>query len=380
MELPVTVQNQLEELKNSLKLNKQDVQKLRKLAEEQYSKSCVVPGEAVGVVAAQSIGEPGTQLTLRTKWLAGAREMTVTQGLPRLIEIFDARKVPTTPAMSIAVKSSYAGSETAVEHVSLKILEVTLEDVIKEMNVDLMRMRVEVTLDPEKVKHYGLKEKQVQNAVADALKTAKITTGDMIINIKPKEEEMDIRKLYKFKVKLKGIHISGLAGIKQVLPIKYGDIWIIKTAGSNLKEALLMKEVDIENTTTNDIFEIFSVLGVEAARNAIVEETLSVLKNQAIEVDPRHIMLVADVMTSAGNISGIGRYGVSGQKASVLARASFEVPLRHLFNAAMFGELDELNSVVENVMVNQPIPVGTGLVSLRVERKEEKKEEKKKGG
>ncbi|MCK4714288.1 MAG: DNA-directed RNA polymerase subunit A'', partial [Candidatus Aenigmarchaeota archaeon] len=80
------------------------------------------------------------------------------------------------------------------------------------------------------------------------------------------------------------------------------------------------------------------------------------------------IMLVADTMTLDGGIRGITRYGISGDKASVLARASFEVPLKHLFNAAVHNEVDNLSSVIENVMINQPIPIGTGLLKLVVKR------------
>lgn len=381
-DLPKSVQDQISELKESLKLNKQQTEKLIEVARVQYEKSRIVPGEAVGVVAAQSLGEPGTQLTLRTKWLAGAREMTVTQGLPRLIEIFDARKEPSTPAMTVFLKPSYAKSEKAVREIAMKILDITLGDVAKELNVDLLRMRIEVELDPAKLKYFSVKEKQVYDMVSDAFKTSKITIGSYKINIKPKgEEESGIRQLYKLKVKLKDTHVSGIKSIVQVLPDKKGDDWLIKTAGSNMKEILKLDEVDIENTTTNDVFEIFFVLGIEAARNAIIDETMNVLKNQGIDVNIRHIMLIADMMTNDGVIKGVGRYGLSGEKTSVLAKASFEVPMKHLFNAALHGEVDDLSSVVENVMLNQPIPVGTGVVNLTVPKpEEEKKEGKKKGG
>ncbi len=372
MIFPQSVDEQLKELKETLKLNKAQVEKLRKIAEKQYEKSLIDPGEAVGVVAAQSIGEPGTQLTLRTKWLAGAMEMTVTQGLPRMIEIFDAKREPSTPSMIVYLKPSYATSEKKVEDIAFKILEIKLDDVIKSIDVDLLRMRVEVELNPEILRKYHLTEKKIQKIISEEFKGYKITTGSYKINIKPKGEDVDIKQIYKLKVKLKGIHVGGIDGIKQVLPMKQGDRWIIKTAGSNLKDILRLPEVDIENTTTNNIFEVLSVFGVEAAREVIIEETLNVLNNQGIEVDPRHIMLVSDVMTYEGTIKGIGRYGVSGGKASVLARASFEVPLKHLFHAAVSAEVDNLTSVVENVMINQPIPVGTGIVNLKVKKEEEK--------
>lgn len=365
--IPQSVEDQLKELKEKFKLKKEQVEKLRKIAEKQYERSLAEPGEAVGVVAAQSIGEPGTQLTLRTKWFAGATEMSITQGLPRLIEIFDARREPTTPTMTIFLKPSYATSEKKVEEIAVKILEVNLEDLIKNIEIDLAKMRVEIELDQKKLKKFKVKERTVKEKIAEAFKTVKITTGAYKVNVKPKDE-IDIKKLYRLKVRLKGTHISGIKGIKQVLPIKHGNSWIIKTAGSNLKEVLKLPEVDIENTVTNDIFEIYSIFGIEAARSMIIEEVTNVLKNQGIEVDVRHIMLVADVMTNDGTIKGIGRYGVSGKKASVLARASFEVPLKHLFNAAVSGEIDNLKSVVENVMINQPVPIGTGMVNLNVKR------------
>ncbi len=372
MKLTDSMEEQLSEIKKEFKLNKKETEKLRKIAESQYKKSLVEPGEAVGVIAAQSIGEPGTQLTMRTKWLGGAAEMTVTQGLPRIIEILDARKNPKTPSMSIAIKSSYATSKESVEKIALKILEIKLEDVIKETNVDLSRMRVEVELDEDKVKKLNLNEKDIQEVIYKIYnKKNKMTTGAYKINIKPKEEN-GIKELYKLKVKLKETKISGVKDIIQVLPVKYGDNWFIKTAGSNLKKILSMKEVDLENTVTNDIHETNKVLGIEAARNLIIEETQKVLVNQGIEVDLRHIMLVADTMTSNGTIRGINRYGLSGGKSSILARASFEVPLKHLFNAATSAEVDELKSVVENVIINQPVPIGTGMVNLKVENKKTK--------
>jgi len=117
-------------------------------------------------------------------------------------------------------------------------------------------------------------------------------------------------------------------------------------------------------TTSNDIYEIYGVLGIEAARQAIINEACKVIGAQGLNIDLRHIMLVTDTMCMAGDVKGITRYGIVSEKASVLARASFETPLRHLINAALIGEEDKLSSVVENVMVNQPVPLGTGLPGL----------------
>ena len=158
--------------------------------------------------------------------------------------------------------------------------------------------------------------------------------------------------------------MKGIKGVTQILPVKRQDEFIIITAGSNLKKLFELDFVDTQRTTTNDIHEITEVLGVEAARQAIMDEVFKVIETQGLNVDIRHIMLVSDTMTTGGQIKGITRYGVVSEKTSVLARASFETPIKHIINAALRGEVDYLNSVVENVMLNQAVPVGTGLPGL----------------
>jgi DNA-directed RNA polymerase subunit A" len=122
--------------------------------------------------------------------------------------------------------------------------------------------------------------------------------------------------------------------------------------------------VDTTRTRTNNISEIASVLGVEAARNAIIHEAVSTLNEQGILVDVRHLMLVADMMCMEGEVKQIGRHGIAGEKESVLSRAAFEVTVNHLLDAAVANEVDELSGVTENVIVGQPIQLGTGDVKL----------------
>ena len=148
------------------------------------------------------------------------------------------------------------------------------------------------------------------------------------------------------------------------MPVKRGEEFIIITAGSNLNDVLGLKEVDASRTVSNDVFETAKILGIEAARQIIMNEVNKVIEAQGLNVDLRHVMVVADTMCFNGNVLGITRYGIVSEKASVLARASFETPIKHIINASLVGEVDQLNSVVENVMLNQPIPVGTGLPGL----------------
>ncbi len=175
---------------------------------------------------------------------------------------------------------------------------------------------------------------------------------------------------YKLKEKIKDMYIRGVKGITQVLPVKSDSEFIIITSGSNLKDVMQIDEVDETRTITNDVFEVLSVLGVEAARQVIINEATKVIEDQGLDVDIRHIMLVADAMTTTGNVKGITRGGITGEKKSVLARASFETPMKHLVHASLIGEEDELSSVIENVMLNQPVPVGTGLPGLVAKMRE----------
>ncbi|MEK6880220.1 MAG: DNA-directed RNA polymerase subunit A'', partial [Nanoarchaeota archaeon] len=153
--------------------------------------------------------------------------------------------------------------------------------------------------------------------------------------------------------------------------------------GTNLNEILKIKGVDKNNTITNDIYEIRNEFGIEAARNAIINEINGVIHQQGLDIDIRHLRLVADAMTSTGEIKGVTRMGIISQKSSILARASFETPVKQFVNATVKGSRDKLTSVVENIIINQPVPVGTGLPGLLVKvtgplvRTEEKIKRKK---
>ena len=142
------------------------------------------------------------------------------------------------------------------------------------------------------------------------------------------------------------------------------DEYVIYTEGSNLQKVLEKDRVDKKRTSTNSIQEIYEVLGVEAARNSIIDEASKTLDEQGLTVDIRHIMLVADLMTNDGDVKAIGRHGISGRKSSVLARAAFEITAAHLLHAALTGEVDHLDGVAENIIVGQPVTLGTGAVNL----------------
>ena len=360
----------IEEIRSSLPKGISDA-KLKKVVEsvyEEYKNALVHPGEAVGVIAAESIGEPGTQMTLNTFHFAGVAEMNVTLGLPRIIEILDGRKELENPMMEIYLKKPYASGKKIedLRHLALQIRETKLVDISTEFTINIGDFTIEIKLDREKMKEIDLTNSKAMDAISKQLKGYNIKDNKDLIILKSRSKEDTFNDAYKTKEKLKHITVKGIKGISQVLPVKREEEFVIITAGSNMAEVLQLEEVDSYRTTTNNIFEIEQVLGIEAARQAVINEIFKVIESQALNVDVRHIMLVSDTMCVSGTLKGITRYGIVSDKSSVLARASFETPIKHIINAALVGEVDNLDSVVENVMINQPVPIGTGLPSLAV--------------
>jgi len=354
----------LEEIKEKTKdMRAERVEKILERALHEYQRAQIDAGESVGIVSAESIGEPGTQMTLDTFHFAGVAEMNVTLGLPRIIEILDGRKEIETPMMEIYLVSPHNRGKD-IKEIAQSIKETKFQDVVAEFFINIVDASVEVKLDEQKLEGIRMTTDKVSKALQKELRGVTVKEkGDTII-IKPRSKGDSLNEVYNLKEKVKGVYIQGVKGIKQVLPVKRDDEYVIITAGSNLKEVLQLDFVDEARTMTNDVFEIRNVLGIEAARQSIINEVFKVIENQGLNVDVRHIMLVADTMCSSGDIKGITRYGVVSDKASVLARASFETPIKHIIAAALIGEVDELNSVIENVMLNQPVPVGTGLPAL----------------
>ena len=337
-----------------------------------YDRAHVEAGEAVGTVAAQSVGEPGTQMTMRTFHYAGVTELNVTLGLPRLIEIVDARKDIATPTMDIYFEEDKRYDEEFVKTLANKIGKSTVNDILDDFNLNYAEMQVEATLSDKKIDERRLvKEDIIQKIEADFKKEKPEINGNLII-IKPKQdgdERHRIRNLRLLADKVRDLQISGVKKIGKVI-IRKDEEWVIHTEGSNLKEILSFDGIDAKRTTTNSIREIEDVLGIEAARQSIINEANNTLSEQGLTVDVRHIMLVADIMTSEGEVKSIGRHGISGEKSSVLARAAFEETGKHLLNASIRGEVDDLTGIIENIIIGQPIPLGTGSIGVKMAKNE----------
>ncbi|WP_455143720.1 DNA-directed RNA polymerase subunit A'' [Candidatus Hodarchaeum mangrovi] len=345
------------------KLDKRTAEKILTSVEDAYLRSLVEPGEAIGTVAAQSIGEPGTQMTLKTFHYAGVAELNVTLGLPRLIEILDARKNPASPYMTVYLEDPYSKEKEKAQEVQRMIELSTVESVSDDITVDLALMQIKITLNETLMKDKGVTAELIVNKLSKLKKGEVNLEGEEII---VDSKDLTIDDIYKLNEKIRDLKLKGVKGITRVIMSKDQEVdeWVLFTAGSNLPDVLSIPGVDPTRIKTNHIQEIRDTLGIEATRQAIIDEATAVLQEQGLDVDIRHIMLVADIMTQDGNLRQIGRHGISGEKESVLARASFEVTVKHLLNSAARGEKDKLKGITENVIIGQIIPLGTGTVDL----------------
>jgi len=343
-------------------LSKDKTDKLADAVKTKYDAAIVEPGEAVGIVAAQSLGEPGTQLTLRTKHFAGAAEVSVGSGIQRVEEIVDGRSKAKYPTMTIYLTPEIKKDREKTDKFAKSLIDVRVENVVK-VNEDFEQLKLSLEVLTEKTKPLGLKVDDVVDVIKKGLKdfSARQLENTVHFTIAKKSEYIKVRKEL---LKLLNEKVHGVKGIEKTLIVKEGDEFVIKTSGSNLKALTKMEGVEVDKVFTNDIIETSKVLGIEAGRTLIVKELKKVLDDNGIKVDVRHIMLLADLMTFSGDIKGIVRTGITKGKASPFARAAFEETTKHLLDAAFKGEVEHLTGVVENIIVGQPVKVGTGIVEL----------------
>src|SRR5659263_523553 len=361
LKLPQNVIDNLNRELKDRKVTKKQMEEIVKRLYIGYDNAKIEAGEAAGVVSAQSIGEPGTQMTMRTFHYAGVAEINVTLGLPRLIEIVDARKNPSTPMMTIFLEKDYATDRDKARELAWKI-EATYINVLGSMSTDIIEMKVIIELNKKALDQRNITPEEGAKKKNEGLGVLAEIKGDTLILMPSKPSYRELLQLVK---SVHSVILKGIKGLKRVV-IRKEDSgeYVLYTEGSVLKEVLAIEGVDATRTKTNNVNEIFEVMGIEAARQALINEATDTLKEQGLNVDVRHIMLVSDIMTVDGDVKPIGRHGISGEKASVLARAAFEVTVNHLLDSGMRGDVDELRGVTENVIVGQPIRLGTGNVKL----------------
>jgi DNA-directed RNA polymerase subunit A" len=302
-------------------------------------------------------------MTMRTFHYAGVAEINVTLGLPRLIEIVDARREPSTPMMEIHVTEEIKDDRDAVEDLASEI-EMTIMGDVASLTTDIINMEVIIKPFEKRMRRRGTNVEAIIKSLKKMRRKAYSAIEEVKGIIHVKVGAPSFIKLHALMELIQSLKVKGLDGIRRALIRSETEGYVIYTEGSNLSKVLRLPGVDHTKTTTNNIMEIYEVLGIEAARNSIIKEASRTLGEQGLSVDVRHIMLVADLMTYDGAVRAIGRHGISGKKSSVLARAAFEITTAHLLKAGVTGEIDTLEGVAENIIVGQPVTIGTGAVEL----------------
>ncbi|KAK9464793.1 hypothetical protein V1512DRAFT_278045 [Lipomyces arxii] len=352
---------------------------------QKYERSKVEPGTAVGAVGAQSIGEPGTQMTLKTFHFAGVASMNITLGVPRIKEIINASKTISTPIIKANLVNRQ--DERAARMVKGRIEKTHLEDIIfyvedvYQENNAYLSMRLDMkTIESLQLE---LTADDVARAIHMAPKL-KISDRDIEV-IRPDRIRVNVHEIAdkerrKGKTMAESDVFYRLQHLQRVLPkIVVHGIPTISRAVININDAR-EKELWVEGyglrsvmntdgvlgtkTRSNHVLEMRQTLGIEAARISIIDEIALTMAQYGMSIDPRHIQLLGDVMTYKGEVLGITRFGLAKMRDSVLQLASFEKTTDHLFDASFHMKTDLIEGVSECIILGQPMRVGTGAFQL----------------
>ncbi|MDE1851435.1 MAG: DNA-directed RNA polymerase subunit A'' [Candidatus Micrarchaeota archaeon] len=351
---------------------------MAKTLDKDKEKYMVQYGEPVGMIAAQSVGEPGTQMILRSFHLAGIESTISTSGLPRIVELVDAKKKPATPVTYIYLNKSISKSFDKADEMQKKINEVVMSNITRRTIENFTKGTIRFLFNRQELELEGLSPKQVATRLEKHLEVDAKAEDEKSVTVHMHTKNLKLIRATTVKI-LKSV-ISGIEGAGKVMIRKdeKTDEFYLVAAGSNMEGIINVDGIDKSRITTNDIFSVYRLFGVEAARNALAMELKKTLDEQKISVNQRHLYLISDAMTASGTPKGVGRHGLSGEKNSVFARAAYEETVKHLIHAAAYGEVDPMKGVTENILVGKQIPIGTGSVRLTIKKEDMAKIKSKK--
>ncbi|RWS14621.1 DNA-directed RNA polymerase III subunit RPC1-like protein, partial [Dinothrombium tinctorium] len=336
---------------------------------DKFLRAKLEPGTAVGAICAQSIGEPATQMTLKTFHFAGIASMNITQGVPRIKELINATKSISTPIITAALLN-FASGEYA-RAVKMRLEQTTLGEVCEYIEEVILPddyfIMIKLYLQRIKLLRLEVNVSSVADSIMKGLKLPAqritIVSDDRIVCRSAMPSE-----LWQLKESLSGVVIKGIPSIKRAA-IRIDNSTAIQKhylmiEGEGLRNVMATYGVDPRYTYSNNIIEVSQTLGIEAARTMIIKEIKSTMENHGISIDVRHLKLLADTMTYRGEVLGITRFGLAKMKESSLMLASFEKTADHLFDAAYYGQEDPILGVSESIISGIPMRLGTGFMDL----------------
>ncbi|KAH8921889.1 beta and beta-prime subunits of DNA dependent RNA-polymerase [Atractiella rhizophila] len=412
-------------------LNKEAFEWVLGEVESKFNQSIVHPGEMCGTLAAQSIGEPATQMTLNTFHFAGVSSKNVTLGVPRLKEIINVARNIKTPSLKVFLSPEIASDQRKAKQLSTELAHTTLRTVVsssqifydpnptttiieedrdfveatfaipdEEMEQNITRQSewlLRLELDRAKMLDKNLEMAYVAGKISEIFQNdlfvmwSEDTAEKLVIRCRPlrdKDDDDDIEIEEDIFLKqleqsmLSSITLRGVEGVERVYMIKEkkvtitpagefnpaGDVeWVLETDGTNLRKVLCVDGVDSRRTVSNNCVEIFDTLGIEAARASVFQELRNVIEFESSYVNYRHLYLLCDLMTNRGSLMSITRHGINRAETGALMRCSFEETVEILMDAAANGEQDACTAVAENVLLGQVAPMGTGCFEIALD-------------
>ncbi|GIX60901.1 DNA-directed RNA polymerase III RPC1 [Babesia caballi] len=343
-----------------------------------YQRAICVPGEAIGALGAQSIGEPGTQMTLKTFHFAGVASMNVTLGVPRIKEIINAASTIQTPIIEVPLLNNrdfdYALAVKArIEKTTLGQICSDIKEIFSPSGVVL-----KVTLNESLIRRLLLQidAEKVRDVILDSSLITKYKLGKQCVHVINRwklsidlvSSQQQFFQQHALIASLLQLMVAGGKSIKRAVIKKEtnatGFHYQIAVEGYGLQEVIGAAGVASSGVKSNHVLEVAKVLGIEAARSVIISEIQKCMDAYSIDIDQRYMKLLGDVMTFRGEVIGINRFGIQKMRASTLMLASFEETNEHLFEAAVHRRRDPIKGVSECIIMGKQVPLGTGAFDL----------------
>ena len=392
------------------------IPELKRSMEKMYYKSLIQPGEAVGVICAQSIGEKNTQTALNTFHKAGQSEKTMTEGVPRFQELLNATRNPRIVNHKIFVKNSARNIKEMRETIGHSLTGIILYDLVVSMEIVLDKQPepwydaykilygdvfsyhnscISMKLNTKKLFEYKLTEKDIVDVIhanyADVYcvfspmgdgrfdvfidTMIAMSKFESCVAYVTEENAMEIYLEDVVQPNLEKIHVCGIPGITEIFYVKEGTEWIVETNAcnnysrssttnvNNLRKIMAMPMVDETKTVSNNIWEIYETLGIEATNQFLVEEFMSIMDG----INECHAKLLVARMTYNGSIASISRYTLKNDECGPMGKASFEESLDNFLNAAVQGEIEPTRGVSASIICGKRSGTGTGIMSLKMD-------------
>ncbi|PIN09447.1 RNA polymerase III, large subunit [Handroanthus impetiginosus] len=360
-------------------ISKQQLMVFLETCISRYHSKKIEAGTAIGAIGAQSIGEPGTQMTLKTFHFAGVASMNVTLGVPRIKEIINAAKRINTPIITAVLECN--NNDIIAKIVKGRIESTLLEQVAKSIKTSQASRSasIVITLDMKRIQGaqlsvdaYTVKESILQTPKMKLKEQqVKVLNPRKLVVVLQADRSKLHFELHGLKSKLCKVVVKGINSVERVIivnrandPSQNKELELV-VEGTGLLSVMGIEGVDGCKTTSNHVMEVQQTLGIEAARMTIIAEIQFTMSKHGMNIDIRHMMLLADLMTFKGEVLGITRHGVQKMKDSVLMLASFEKTADHLFNASVNGRVDKIEGVSECIIMGIPMQIGTGMLKIR---------------